>query len=432
MIKIYVITLGCPKNLVDSEKIIGIVGSSGYAVTTDMREADYVIVNTCSFIKPAFLEAKSVISKLKKLKEKFSFKIIVAGCLPARSSEDLFKDIDIDGVIGPYDILRMPELINEIEQGKRVNIVERKHIRHYCKVPRVISTWPYAYLKITEGCSNMCSYCTIPSIRGSLVSFSEKEILYEAEFLFQSGIKEIIIVGHDITSYGRDTGQYAIVQLLKKIADIGFPWIRLLYLHPTGITDELLELIDTNSCFCKYLDIPIQHINPYILREMNRPVMDYRKFFEHIRNSIKGVCLRTTLMVGFPGETDRIFEELLGFVKEIRFERLGAFIFSPEKNTKASLMPCQVPYKTKNLRLRHLINVQKEINKQISSSFVHSIVDVIVDEKKNNYFEGRTRMDAPDIDCKVKFKGSVNPGDIVKIRVNKSSPYVLYGKILSS
>ncbi len=431
MKKICVITLGCPKNLVDSERIVGVAGSSGCAITTDIKEADYVILNTCSFIRPALLEARRTISRLKKLKEKFFFKLIIAGCLPARSPEFLLMDNGIDGVIGPYNISRIPELLRDIDSGRKADIIEYERIRHFCHLPRAVSTWPYAYLKITEGCSNMCSYCTIPLIRGRLVSFPEREILKEAEFLFQIGIKELIVIGHDITSYGKDTKRDSVVNLLRRIADIGFRWIRLMYLHPAGITDELLELVNDNPCFCRYLDIPIQHINPVILRKMNRPAINYKRFFEYIRNSVPGVCLRTTLMVGFPGETDRIFDELVEFVEETRFQRLGAFVFSPEKGTKAFLMSGQVSPEKKQARLKILMSVQGKINRQISSSFVGSTVEVLVEKKMDDHFEGRTRMDAPDIDCKVRFKGRANPGDIVRVKIHRSSTYVLHGRVVS-
>ncbi|HPP66504.1 MAG TPA: 30S ribosomal protein S12 methylthiotransferase RimO [bacterium] len=427
---ICLISLGCPKNLVDSEKIIGILGNLGYAITTNIEESDYVIVNTCSFIKPAIAEAEEIISRLKKMKKRFHFRIIISGCLPARNPEVFSNDKQVDGVIGPYDIVKMPELIARIEQGEKVHLIKSDCIKHYCRMPRAVSTFPYAYLKIVEGCSNMCSYCTIPLIRGSAVSFPEKEILKEAGILFKAGIKELIIVGHDITSYGKDTQNGSLVHLLEEISRIGFPWIRLMYLHPSGITDDLLDLINDNSCFCKYLDIPIKKINPIILQKMNRPVIDYERFFEHIKKSVRGVCLRTTLMVGFPGETDRIFNHLISFIKEMRFHRLGAFMFSPEEETKACMMENQVASEIKQERLRRLMAVQKEISRQISSALVGHIVDVITEKRTDNYFEGRMPMDAPDIDCMVRFKGYARLGDIVKVKIYKSSPYVLYGRTI--
>lgn len=427
MKRVCIISLGCPKNTVDSEKIIGILGSSGYMVSGIPEESDFVIVNTCAFIKPAVEESKQIILNLKKKKKKYGFRLVITGCLPVREKSFLFNDSDIDGVIGPYHIEKLPGFILDIETGKRVQDVSFSTIKHYCKIPRIISTLPYAYLKIAEGCNNHCSYCTIPSIRGPLFSYPEKEILKEAEHLLISGVKELIIVAHDITSYGRN--RYDFCRLLKKIISLGFPWIRLMYLHPSGITPNLLETMNKNSSVCKYLDIPLQHVNPLILKRMNRPVMDYKKMIEEIRKAVPQITLRTTFIVGFPGETEDIFNELIEFVRELRFERMGAFIYWPERNTRAYFLKGQVPFETKKKRFLKLMDIQKNISKEIADSFVGKVLDVLIEKEMNGYLSGRTQMDAPEIDWTVKVYGKARPGDIVKVKITKNSEYSLSGKI---
>ncbi|MCM8764085.1 MAG: 30S ribosomal protein S12 methylthiotransferase RimO [Candidatus Omnitrophica bacterium] len=428
MRRVSVISLGCPKNTVDSEKILGILGSGGYAISTVPEESDFVIVNTCAFIEPAVEEAKQIISKLQKNKKRYGYKLIVTGCLPARDRQ-LLNTGDIDGVIGPYHIDYLADILSEIDAGKQVDVNFCSRIQHYCRIPRVISTLPYAYLKITEGCSNNCAYCTIPLIRGSLFSFPEKEILKEAESLFYSGVKELIIVGHDIAAYGKDKGRGNLCNLIRKVIKIGFRWIRLMYLHPSGITDELLKLIKDNAQICRYLDIPLQHINPVMLKKMNRPVMDYKKLIENIRKAVPQIAIRTTFIVGFPGETEEIFEQLIDFVRTVKFERMGSFIYYPEKNTKAFLLKTQVPLEIKKKRLFKLMNIQRRISKELARSFVGKEIDVLVEKWGNGYLVGRTQMDAPDIDWTVKIYGKASIGDIVKLKIIESSPYCLIGTI---
>jgi len=427
MKKLCLISLGCPKNTVDSEKIIGVLGDAGYEISLIPEESDFVVVNTCAFIKPAINEARRVISTLKSRKKTSEFKLVVTGCLPARNYDELLGDKDIDAVIGPYCIDRLPEIFSNIDSGERVYTHTDVHIHQYCRLPRAVSTLPYAYIKITEGCSNRCSYCTIPFIRGPLYSFSEKDILKEAESLFVSGVKELIIVGHDITAYGKDRGKGNLCGLLRNIVKIGFPWVRLMYLHPSGINQELLELMDQHSQICKYLDIPLQHVNPAILKKMNRPVKDYRKMIEDIRRAIGDITLRTTLIVGFPGETEAIFQQLFDFIREMKFEKLGAFIYYPEKDTPAFLMPDQIPVRVKEERYKRLMDVQKTISKDIAASFSGKTVEVLIEKQGKKYLSGRTRMDAPDIDWTVKVYGQAKQGDIVNVRITKSSFYSLEG-----
>ncbi|MCX7704658.1 MAG: 30S ribosomal protein S12 methylthiotransferase RimO [bacterium] len=429
MKKVSIISLGCPKNTVDSEKILGLLGDAGYVISAVPEESDFVIINTCAFIQPAVYESRKIISDFIRRKRRNNFKLIVTGCLSSRDYDSLSTMKEIDAIIGLYRISQLPKIFSDIVSGKRVCIKSHSYIKNYCAIPRLISTAPYAYLKITEGCDNHCSYCTIPLIRGPLVSFSEKEILKEAEDLFLTGVKEIIIIGHDTTSYGKEKGRSYLPDLVKQIAKIGFPWIRLMYLHPSGITDDLLELISENKQVCKYLDVPLQHVHPLILRKMNRPVVDYKKLIEKIRKSVPGITLRTTFIVGFPGETEGIFDELIQFIKDIRFERLGAFTYYPERGTKAFLMDKQVPISIKKNRLSMLLNVQKSISKEIANSFRDKIIEVIIEKKDRTHFSGRSQMDAPDIDWSVKVHGEANIGNIVKVRIARTLPYTLSGFI---
>ncbi len=429
MKKVSVISLGCPKNTVDSEKILGILGNTGYAISVIPEEADFVIVNTCAFIKPAVEESMQTISKLIKKKQRKKYKLIIAGCLPARDYDFLRAEKGIDGIIGPYQISQLPCILSEIDRDNVINAGLFYDKKDYCGIPRAISTWPYGYLKITDGCSNYCSYCTIPFIRGPLFSFEEKQILKEAESLFNSGVKELIIVGHDITAYGKDRGKSGLCNLIREILKIGFPWIRLMYLHPSGITKDLLELINDTPEMCRYLDIPLQHVHPDILRSMNRPVMDYMKLIESIRKAVPGIVLRTTFIVGFPGESEEIFNYLLEFVRTVRFERLGVFIYYPEKGTRASILKQQIPLAKKKERFFRLMEVQKKISKEIACSFIGKAMEVLVEKQVDGYLSGRTQMDAPDIDWTAKIHGKASPGEIVRIRITRSSSYSLSGKI---
>lgn len=435
MKNICLISLGCPKNLVDSEKILGHLANEGYIITVYPEEADYIIINTCAFIQPAVKESFDVINNIKKIKQKTGGKIIVFGCLSKRYGNGLLKDKNIDAVVNPDNLFKIHGIIKSLEKSiqpaqKKLSSVNSFNYQFKDIRPRLILTYPYAYLKITEGCSNFCSYCLIPKIRGPLKSFPEKEIIKEAEELANAGIKEIIIVGQDITSYGEDNGKSDyLAQLLNKLLTIDFQWFRLLYLRPEKITENLIEIISKNKKMCKYLDIPLQHIHPDILKKMNRPLVDYEKIIEKIRRDIPDVCLRTTFIVGFPGETEKHYQYLMDFVKRIRFDRMGAFPYYREKQTLSYNLPNQISEKEKVNRLNELMNIQKNILKTNMKSFIGKNIDVIIDKKTKEYLIGRTQCDAPDIDCTVKIKGKTEIGRIVKVKIINASTYTLTGAI---
>ncbi len=435
MKNIYLISLGCPKNLVDSEKILGELANSGYVITPYPQNADYIIINTCAFIQPAVEESLDVIDRIKKIKTKTGGKIIVFGCLTQRYGNNLLKDKDIDAVLGPDKIYHLPYVLKSMESSVQPvqspkNLFCPTGFNYQLKnTPRMILTYPYAYLKITEGCSNFCSYCLIPKIRGPLKSFPEKEIIKEARDLSESGIKELIIVGQDITSYGTDNRENAsLTDILEKLLLMDFKWIRLLYLRPEKITEKLIEIIAKNKKMCKYLDIPLQHIHPDILKKMNRPLIDYKKLIEKIRKNIPDICLRTTFIVGFPGETEKHYKYLVDFIKDVKFDRMGAFPYFREKQTPAYSLPGQIPESIKIDRLNKLMAVQKNILKITLRKFIGKNIDVIIDKKTKDILTGRTQFDAPDIDCTVKIKGKAKTGDIINVQIIKASGYTLSGK----
>lgn len=436
MKNICLISLGCPKNLIDSEKILGLMGSSGYAITHEPEDADYIIVNTCAFIDPAVKESLDVINSVKKIKQKTGGKLIVFGCLGKRRDYDLLKDKDVDAVLEPDRLYEIPQVLKSLETPAEQ---ERKELRHWTpssgyklkNTPRLILTYPYAYLKITEGCSNFCSYCLIPKIRGALKSFPEKEIIKEAEELSGAGIRELIIVGQDITSYGMDKGENgSLTKIIEKLIPMDFRWLRLLYLRPEKITEKLIETITKNKKICRYLDIPLQHAHPDILKKMNRPLIDYIKLIEKLRKAIPDVCLRTTFIVGFPGETEKHYQYLEDFVKDVRFDRMGSFPYFREKQTSAYNFPGQLPAKEKINRLNRLMALQKDILKNNLRKFVGKNIDVIIDRENKDVLTGRTEFDAPDIDCTVKVKGKAKIGNIVNVKITSASIYTLTGTIV--
>jgi ribosomal protein S12 methylthiotransferase len=430
---ICLISLGCPKNLVDSEKILGDLVNNGFIITAEPKDADYIIINTCAFIQPAVKESLDVINEIKKIKKKTDCKIIVFGCLSKLYRDSLSRDKDIDAVVHPDNLYQISSILKSLDFNKSYQkyISAINEFNYQLKKrPRVILTYPYAYLKITEGCNHGCSYCLIPKIRGPHKSYPEKEIIKEAKNLADFGIKEIILVGHDITSYGIDNGKKDYLpQIIEKLLPMNFKWIRLLYLRTEKISEKLIELISNNQKMCKYLDIPLQHIHPDILKKMNRPVIDYEKIIEKLRKYIPGICLRTTFIVGFPGETKKHYQFLMDFVKKIKFDRMGAFPYYREKQTSAYNLPHQVPEKEKIERLNKIMSIQKDILKNKLKKLIGENVEVLIDKKTKNQLIGRTQCDAPDIDCEVQITGNAKIGDIVNVKITKTSAYTLTGII---
>ncbi|OGX28965.1 MAG: ribosomal protein S12 methylthiotransferase RimO [Omnitrophica WOR_2 bacterium RIFCSPLOWO2_12_FULL_51_24] len=440
-IKISLISLGCARNLVDSEIILGTLkdAGAGFKIVDSPSSADIAIVNTCSFIEDAKKESIGVILDLIGLKKSGKIKgILVAGCLPQRYGKVLQKELgEIDGFIGVEGFARLPKLINDIADGKRIYSVSRNPAYLYdWKTPRQILTpRHFAYVKISEGCSHKCSFCVIPKIRGRHRSRKIESIVEEARYLISKGVKEINLVGQDTTLYGADIyGRAALPKLLKRLTALeGTRWLRLMYAHPAHLNDELISVISAEERICKYIDLPIQHISDRILKAMRRGTSrrSIDGLLTELRRRIPGIAIRTAVIVGFPGETEGEFEELLDFVKETRFGRLGAFVYSEEEGTPAAKAKKQIPEKEKLARWNEIMKVQQRISSENNGRFIGSEFEILVDEKEGSekgVYLGRTYMDAPEIDGLVYIKGpGIRAGDFVTARITDTLEYDLVG-----
>ncbi|NLJ48049.1 MAG: 30S ribosomal protein S12 methylthiotransferase RimO [Candidatus Atribacteria bacterium] len=426
----------------DSEVVIGKLLSSKYTKITTPETADLIVINTCCFIDEAIQETESWINRLVQIKREDSNKtLMVIGCYPQRYGKQLSsKYPEVDYWIGVNDF----PFINEILTQKNRNrvFIDNPPYLYNEKTERFLSTPShYAYLKITEGCNHQCSYCVIPSIRGKQRSRQIESVQKEALQLIDQGVKEIILIGQDIGHFGLDwSGKKELAHLLKRL-DHSLPngiWIRLLYLSPESMNQQLIETIATSEKICKYLDVPLQHTHPFILQKMNRPsnIDKTFKILNTLRKTIPGLFLRTTLIVGFPGETDAIFNQMVSTIKSFRFERLGCFVYSPQSGTPASQLPHQVEDEIKQNRYHQIMKIQKKIAHDFHRSLIGKTLEVILDQgplsQKPRTFLGRTYGDAPDVDGQIKVivhknSKTVQPGDILKVTINKSSTYDLEG-----
>ena len=409
--KVHIISLGCPKNLIDSEVMGGLLNQADHQLVDSSDSADIVIVNTCAFINPAKEEAIEEILTLAEEKKKNNrqLRIVVAGCLAQRYGRELLVQIpEIDLLIGIGQIGNIVDHINKLNQEKfkRSAVITKPDFLMNYQHPRLLSsTAASAYLKISDGCSNYCTYCVIPSIRGPVRSRKPDDILKEAEILAARGIKEIIITAQDTTAYGRDlTGRPQLSTLLNDMAKIkSLKWIRLLYAHPARVTTDLLKIIAANEKICRYIDLPIQHIDDDILKAMNRKVTSakIKNVIAQARQIIPGVTLRTSLIVGFPGETPTKFNRLLDFVNETKFDHLGVFIYSKEEGTTAANFKSHVSEKEKERRREIIMNEQAAISSTINKAMVGSIQEVLIEGKSDRadfVYMGRCRRQAPEID----------------------------------
>jgi len=438
-------SLGCPKNFVDTEVICGKLREKGYQISEEIDNSDIVIVNTCSFIREAVEESIEEILNLVKLKEEGKIKhIIVTGCLPQRYKDDnLSQELpEVDAFLGVGDLLNIDNVIKSVLQGEQICKVspEPKFLYNHNTPRTILTPKHYAYIKISEGCQNNCFYCLIPKLRGNYRSRKMEDVIEEVKGLSEKqNLSEIILIGQDTTLYGIDLyGEYKLAELLKKLSLLelnNLKWIRLLYTHPVHYNDELIEVIANYPKICSYLDLPLQHISDRILKRMNRPIKKNNviSLINKLRDRIPNLTLRTTFMVGFPGETDKDFEELLSFVKEFRFERLGAFIFSREEGTPAYGFPQQISMRIKEERLNELMLAQQLISKEINSSYMGKEMEVLIDEIKSGKPKiaiGRTLADAPEIDGKVVIKtDKAQIGKIIKVKVTEALEYDLVGEI---
>lgn len=435
------VSLGCPKNLVDSETILGMLAQAGYIITEELRESEIIIVNTCSFIEASVSESLRSILEVAQLKEVGMCRLlVVCGCLPQRYKGKLANLLpEVDLFVGPGNFSLLPDLLKNIDERHNISklYISSPFFIPDSSTPRLLSTFPHtAYVKIADGCSNLCSYCTIPKIRGRFRSRSPESIVHEVKQLAEMGVKEINLVAHDTTAYGLDLSSHVrLNHLLNALSQIlGIEWIRLLYAHPNGITKSIIQTIRDAHHVVGYLDLPIQHINPSILKAMNRGYDDYyiRNLIDQLRRAIPDIALRTTVMVGFPGETDKAFEQLINFVNEIQFDNLGVFRYSREEGTKAATLSGQVPEKIKDLRYHTLMTLQARISYKKNLKLIGTTQKVIMDLTGNGRktLKGRTPYQAPDIDGVVQItKGLATSGEIVEVIITDACRYDLFGEI---
>lgn len=437
--KVKVITLGCAKNQIDSQRIKAYLCDWGFGLVEDERKADILILNTCGFIQPAKIESLDEIWRLGKLKAQGK-KLVVCGCLAQRYSKPLVDEIpEIDGIFGISDIPRVGLVCQNVLKGKKIvleNPPEGRKILKYEK--RIIENKTSAYLRIADGCDNLCSYCAIPLIRGKYRSKPIPQILKEAQDLSKLGVKEVNLVAQDITLYGKDIYKNKnLTSLLSVISkETKILWIRLLYTHPAHYNDELVDEISKNPKVCHYLDLPLQHVSNKILLKMGRKTTREKieVLIEKLKGKIPDLTLRTTFMVGFPGETDKDFEELLEFIEETDFDWLGAFIYSKEEGTKAHFTGKQIPLKVIHERLDRLLLLQQDITFKKNKKKVGKTFKVLVEGKskeKKGYYVGRSQYQAPEVDGVIFIKGkNLRTGDFVCVKITKAQEYDLIGKAI--
>lgn len=444
--KIGVVSLGCPKNLVDSETMLGLIHEENYEITNDPSEAEIIIVNTCGFIESAKEESINTILQMAEYKKSGSCKyIIVTGCLSQRYTEELFNELpEADAIAGVEVYDEIGSIIKRVMNGERFIMLERSkpdviYTSKETFLPRILTTPSYtAYLKIAEGCDNCCSYCAIPKIRGPYRSKPMEQVLKEAKALADNGVKELIVVAQDTTRYGEDLpgGKLLLADLLKELNKIeSLKWIRVMYCYPNNFTDELIETFASLDKVCKYVDLPLQHASNRLLASMNRydTKEEVETLLAKLRKRIPGIVIRTTFIVGFPGETDADFEELKEFVEQQRFENAGVFAYSQEEGTVAGAMPNQIPDEIKQERYHELMALQAQISEEIHKDTEGQTLEVLVEgieEDGSGLHYGRSYREAPDIDGLVFIEnpGDIKPGCFVKVNILQGFTYESVGE----
>ncbi len=440
----HLISLGCPKNLVDSELIAGNLVTNGFGLSPDEKEADIFIVNTCAFLSDSRKEAESWIKKGASWKSRKAGRVlVVCGCLSQSASAGEYRERypQVDIWISVDEIRSLAAILeSDFKKRKEVSLPAPKPSMLYDHRDGRLLLTPshYAYLKISDGCDNFCSYCTIPGIRGRLRSRSLESLEKEAASLLSAGVKELILIAQDSSAYGSDLpaphpGLSDLLDCIERIP--GDFKIRLMYLHPAHLTDEVIEKYRSSKKLLKYVEMPIQHISDKILRAMGRrhDSAHLKQILEKMRKLIPGLCIRTSLIVGFPGETDTEFNELLGFVENFQFERLGVFVYSPEEGTSAASLPGRPPRGIAEARKDAIMRAQAKISLQKNRELLGKSVEIVIDEKRGRNFLGRTYMDAPEIDNHARLlcsrKTDISPGDCVKMLVTDASAYEISGKL---
>lgn len=438
--KILFVSLGCDKNLVDSEMMLGMLAKHGYEFTDDEQAADFVVVNTCCFINDAKEESINTILEMAELKKSGAVEgLVVTGCLAQRYREEIQTEIpEVDAILGTAAIDEIVRTIDGVFQGVKENHYKSLEERPLTGVERVVTTGGhFAYLKIAEGCDKHCTYCIIPKVRGNYRSVPMEHLVEEAEMLADRGVKELILVAQETTLYGMDLyGRKALPELLHRLCRIdGLYWIRILYCYPEEIDDNLISMIQQEDKICHYLDLPIQHASDNILRRMGRRTdkRQLENIIAALRQKIPDICLRTTLITGFPGETQEEHEELLDFVDRMEFDRLGVFPYSQEEDTPAALMEGQIAEEVKQDRYAQLMELQQEIAFEAAHNMVGRVVDAMIEGRitEEDAYVARTYKDAPSVDgfLFVNTRRELMTGDFVKVRVTASNEYDLIGEL---
>lgn len=435
--KFFIETLGCPKNFYDSEVAIAALLKNGHVMIDAPEDADVIIVNTCGFINDAKKESIDKIFDMDQVKKEGA-KLIVSGCLSERYAEDIKDEMtEVDVFIGVNEYDRLPEIFADIEKENNERIYVSHHVEDILeRCERHLKDNPYsATIKIAEGCNNICAYCIIPKIRGKFRSKKEEDVIAEAEELAKKGCKELILIAQDVTFYGYDIyGELRLAKLLKELCKIdGIKWIRLMYCYEDRITDELIDVMANEEKICKYIDIPIQHSSDNVLRSMNRRSTgkSLRNTVARLKKAMPNIHIRTTLIVGFPGETEEDYDDLVDFVEEERFARLGVFTYSQEENTAAGEMENQIDEEIKEQRLDGIMRRQLDISLSINKEKIGQVMEVIVDDvDEDGSYIGRTAYDAPEIDNSVLFTSNnqLKPGDMVKVLIGDAYDYDLVGQ----
>ena len=437
--KIGVVSLGCPKNLVDSEIMLGILDRENYEIVNDESKAEVIIVNTCGFIETARQESINTILEMAELKKKHCELLIVTGCLAERYRHEIINQIpEVDAVLGTGSYHEIAGVIEKACGGAKLELYGSLAGTGYLDSDRVISTGKgYAYLKIAEGCDNCCTYCVIPSLRGRFRSRRMEDLLREAASLAFKGVKELILIAQDTTRYGKDIyNEGKLIELIRKLSEIkGIEWIRLLYCYPEEIDDALIDEIASNKKLCKYLDIPVQHSSEKILRSMGRRGTSHEtaQLLDRIRERIPDVTLRTSLIVGFPGENEKEFANLLAFVEKYRFDRLGVFMYSREEGTPAATMKNQVPEKTSSKRHEAIMALQQRISEEKNRERLGGNYRVLVEgiSEDGIFYYGRSYAEAPDIDGTIYFTSGepLEIGKFTEVGILNAEQYDLIGEV---
>lgn len=437
--KVKIVTLGCEKNMVDSEIMSGLIDQRGYSLVEQAEEATVIIVNTCGFIDAAKEESVNTILDLAELKETGKLKaLIVSGCLTQRYKQALMEEMpEIDGIVGTGDFYNINQIVDEALGGKKPAFVGNPVFNYEEILPRKLSTEKYTtYVKIAEGCDNNCTFCSIPIMRGAFRSRSMESIVAEVTGLAAQGVKEISLIAQDTTNYGTDLydGEYKLAELINKASEVpGIEWVRLHYAYPGFFTDELIETMASNPKVCKYIDMPLQHSEDAVLKRMRRPGRnrDIRELIAKIRSRIPGVALRTSLIVGFPGETEEDFERLCDFVREVKFDRLGVFTYSKEDDTPASRLPNQIDEEVKEWRANTLMEIQRQVSNENNGKYVGQVLEVLIEsyDGRSDVFVGRSQYDAPEIDGDVYVSNcKVEIGEIIPVRITHAYEYDMSGE----